>query len=262
MSAWESNFYTRAPKYSTDPVKVLKKSVKVEDHSQGFLIKQIADIEVVLAKSRETSSTLAIQLNNKPDSPFYGLKHMTKFQTLKYIADKFNICDDMIDLIYKKLKQQTIYSPTSYRTSEEVARIPRNIIRFMDGGGRNSTYAWRQKANDSHRFLYDESQLNDARENGHRFQRVVKIDKNIGIIVQHPYCARRFPNVPVELTDRCKTEYVYLHKDVRAGAETATLGCSTLDNLTKVKLQEILDYNGTKWKKSWKKSKLIEELVK
>ena len=256
--------YKRAPKYSTDPVKVLKKSVKVEDHCQGFLIKQIADIEVVLAKSRETSRIQEIKLNNKPDSPFYGLKHMTKFQTLKYIADKFNICDDMIDLIYKKLKQQTIYSPTSYRTSEEVARIPRNIIRFMDGGGRNSTYAWRQKANDSHRFLYDESQLTKARESGHRFQRIIKIDKNIGIIVQYPYCPLLFPNIPVELTERCKTEYVAIHERYlqQKGSETATLGCSPLDSLTKVKLQGILDYNGTKWKKSWKKSKLIEELVK
>tara|TARA_R110000824_G_scaffold344748_2_gene531370 strand:+ start:37 stop:807 length:771 start_codon:yes stop_codon:yes gene_type:complete len=254
--------YTRAPKYSTDPIKVLKKSIKVEDHCQGFLVKQIADIEIVLAKSRESSSIQAIQLNNKPDSPFYGLKHMTKFQTLKYIADKFDICDDMIDLIYKKLKQQTIYSPTSYRTSEEVARIPRNIIRFMSGAGPHSTYDWRQKANYTHRFLYDESQLADARENGHRFERIVKIDNRLGIRVLHPYCSQRFPRNEDSRPARSRCEYVGIHDNRVRGAETETLGCSTLVDLTKAQLQGMLDYNGTKWKKSWKKSKLVEEIVK
>ena len=250
------------PKYSTDPVKVLKKSVKVEDHCQGFLIKQIADIEVVLAKSRETSSTLAIQLNNKPDSPFYGLKHMTKFQTLKYIADKFDMCDDMVDLIYKKLKQQTIYSLTSPGTSQEVARIPRNIIEFMSRPTWNSTYIWRQQARDSHRFLFDECQLEQTRRTGEGYCRNIIISENVMIRVCQ-FCIAF--DTHIGRRGRSKCEYIMTipgHIGGRHNRAETWDGGKPIETTLKKDIQKILEYNEIPFKKSWTKSKMIEELVK
>ena len=45
----------------------------------------------------------------KPDSMFYGLRHKSKFQILdKYISDKYDVCQDVSDLIYECLKKKLI----------------------------------------------------------------------------------------------------------------------------------------------------------
>tara|TARA_R110002051_G_scaffold212785_1_gene277851 strand:+ start:266 stop:865 length:600 start_codon:yes stop_codon:yes gene_type:complete len=49
------------------------------------------------------------KLNGKPDSPFYGLRHKSKFQILdKYISDKYDVCPDITDRIYECLKKKLI----------------------------------------------------------------------------------------------------------------------------------------------------------
>ena len=49
------------------------------------------------------------KLNGKPDSMFYGLRHKSKFQILdKYISDKYDVCPDITDQIWKCLKKKLI----------------------------------------------------------------------------------------------------------------------------------------------------------
>ena len=60
-------------------------------------------IEIAEDKIKETD----LKLNGKSSSKFYGLNHMTRYTALtKYISNEYDICDDVIDLIYKELVYQ------------------------------------------------------------------------------------------------------------------------------------------------------------
>ena len=100
-------------------------------------------IEIAEDKIKETD----LKLNGKSSSKFYGLNHMTRYTALtKYISNEYDICDDVIDLIYKELVkkkgifQKPMNNNTTHRNFQQF--IPRqgwisNCIRWTHNNQRD-----------------------------------------------------------------------------------------------------------------------------
>ena len=79
------------------------KSITEEYDNQ---IKRLTDIN---NERKEKFKKEVEKLNGKPGSSFYGLRHQSKFQILdKYISDKYHVCPDITDQIWKCLKKKLI----------------------------------------------------------------------------------------------------------------------------------------------------------
>jgi len=69
-------------------------------------------------------------INGDEDSIFYGLKTPSKYTIIKYIADKFNVCDDIADMLYKKFTQCLLKSEAQIGDTRcHDDRIKRQILR-------------------------------------------------------------------------------------------------------------------------------------
>ena len=200
--------------------------------------KTILQGQELLKIYKKTVDKKELALNNKPDSPFYGLKHMTKFQTLKYIADSFDISDDIVDNIYKKLKQQQLWKHIGRFSTEGVAgewfKIPHRIRAYMTRPTRDYIQIYNRNQYPPHRILTDE-----RTDLGRRWF-VLKIDKDIGIMY--------FTGCNYHTA-----EYVQILSHGH---------CFKLKDLLKKDLQQICQDKGILFKKSWTKKTLVQELVK
>tara|TARA_R110001632_G_scaffold1183_1_gene4842 strand:+ start:330 stop:1028 length:699 start_codon:yes stop_codon:yes gene_type:complete len=230
-------------KYS-NPMKSAQKTLKYAEQSIAQMDESIKQAEALKEGYIYRANKMELALNNKPDSPFYGLKHMTKFQTLKYIADKFDICDDMVDLIYKKLKQSELWGQIGRaKNNPEWCKIPRRVENIM-------TIKTPHELQWIRRHSYDNKSavlLSEEREDFIKWgggDRRIKIDSQICMLVSYPFDGNR----------KSKTKLKYI--------KTNGSWYNHIPELLKVELQELCNDREIPFKKSWKKSKLVEELVK
>ena len=230
-------------KYS-NPTFAANKTLKITEQSidqMDFTIKQAPALrEGFIYRANK----LELALNNKPDSPFYGLKHMTKFQTLKYIADKFDICDDMVDLIYKKLKQSELWGQIGRaKNNPEWCKIPRSVETIMKfKTPQELQYMGQRQGVNKEAFLLAQEREDFIKWGGG--DRRIKIDSQICMLVSYPFDGNR----------KSKTKLKYI--------KTNGSWYNHIPELLKVELQELCNDRYIPFKKSWKKSKLVEELVK
>ena len=98
------------------PKKLTKLQKEMEEiQSQMRLLKQ---------KERDYNEII----NGDEDSIFYGLKTPSKYTIIKYIADKFNVCDDIADMLYKKFTQKLLTSEAQIGDTRcHDARVRRQI---------------------------------------------------------------------------------------------------------------------------------------
>jgi hypothetical protein len=231
-------------KYS-NPMKSAQKTLKSHEQSIAQMDESIKQAEALKAGYIYRANKMELALNNKPDSPFYGLKHMTKFQTLKYIADKFDMCDDMVDLIYKKLKQSELWGQIGRaKNNPEWCKIPRSVENIMKFKTPAELQYMKQRANNVNK---EEFLLAKEREDFIKWgggDRRIKIDSQISMLVSYPFDGNR----------KSKTKLKYI--------KTNGYWYNPIPELLKVELQELCNDREIPFKKSWKKSKLVEELVK
>ena len=230
-------------KYS-NPMKSAQKTLKYAEQSIAQMDESIKQAEALKEGYIYRANKMELALNNKPDSPFYGLKHMTKFQTLKYIADKFDICDDMVDLIYKKLKQSELWGQIGRaKNNPEWCKIPRSVETIMKfKTPQELQYMGQRQGVNKEAFLLAQEREDFIQWGGG--DRRIKIDSQICMLVSYPFDGNR----------KSKTKLKYI--------KTNGSWYNHIPELLKVELQELCNDRYIPFKKSWKKSKLVEELVK
>ena len=230
-------------KYS-NPTFAANKTLKITEQSIDQMDFTIKQAEALREGFIYRANKLELALNNKPDSPFYGLKHMTKFQTLKYIADKFDICDDMVDLIYKKLKQSELWGQIGRaKNNPEWCKIPRSVETIMKfKTPQELQYMGQRQGVNKEAFLLAQEREDFIQWGGG--DRRITIDSQICMLVSYPFDGNR----------KSKTKLKYI--------KTNGSWYNHIPELLKVELQELCNDRYIPFKKSWKKSKLVEELVK
>ena len=230
-------------KYS-NPMKSAQKTLKYAEQSIAQMDESIKQAEALKEGYIYRANKMELALNNKPDSPFYGLKHMTKFQTLKYIADKFDMCDDMVDFIYKKLKQSELWGQIGRaKNNPEWCKIPRSVETIMKfKTPQELQYMGQRQGVNKEAFLLAQEREDFIKWGGG--DRRIKIDSQICMLVSYPFDGNR----------KSKTKLKYI--------KTNGSWYNHIPELLKVELQELCNDREIPFKKSWKKSKLVEELVK
>ena len=225
-------------------MKSAQTKLKLSQESVAQMDDSIKRAQELRAGFIHRANKMELALNNKPDSPFYGLKHMTKFQTLKYIADKFDICDDMVDLIYKKLKQSELWGQIGRaKNNPEWCKIPRSVETIMKfKTPQELQYMGQRQGVNKEAFLLAQEREDFIQWGGG--DRRIKIDSQICMLVSYPFDGNR----------KSKTKLKYI--------KTNGSWYNHIPELLKVELQELCNDRYIPFKKSWKKSKLVEELVK
>tara|TARA_R110000764_G_C10817393_1_gene361132 strand:+ start:76 stop:594 length:519 start_codon:yes stop_codon:yes gene_type:complete len=168
---------------------------------------------------------------------------LTKFQCLTKLADKWELCDEIIDRIYQKLKLSELWSPigqfslegVSGEWSEAKFRIQTLMTRTWKD---LPDLLWAPRTVDYRKVLLNERE--DLRLNPGRCFRLIKIDSDISVQVRDSCVVDR--------------ELVYVYNEGLFGKE--------LNKLLKKDLQNLCETRGITFKNSWKKSLLVEELVK
>tara|TARA_R110000823_G_scaffold42937_1_gene112064 strand:+ start:66 stop:563 length:498 start_codon:yes stop_codon:yes gene_type:complete len=161
---------------------------------------------------------------------------LTKFQCLTKLADKWELCDEIIDRIYQKLKLSELWLGEIGQFDcghwcEAKFRIQTLMTRPWK---QLPDQLWQPRNADYRKIL-----LNERPDTAWCF-RLIKIDSDISVQVKDS------PLVDHEL--------VYVYNEGLFGKE--------LNKLLKKDLQNLCETRGITFKKSWQKKLLIEELVK
>ena len=94
----------------THMIKLNQDNLHIHPKKLPKLLKQLEEIKEQRKILLEQERIYDEIVNGDENSVFYGLKTPSKYTIIKYIADKFNVCDDIADMIYKKFTQKLLTS--------------------------------------------------------------------------------------------------------------------------------------------------------